>query len=109
MARKLGGCVIVALSLWCQACTHQVAFQTPQLALHQDKIPLDVAFFMRDAVRFQTYEGRAWSSGIANTWVVPVGEVIHEYAVAELSDAFRSFQDMTPDAVPADRSHLLKR
>jgi hypothetical protein len=51
---------------------------------------------MSEKAAKETYEGRAWSSGIANTWVVPVGDTTRQYAGAYLSGAFRNFKELEP-------------
>ncbi len=93
-ARKAWPCAAIGISILWQGCTYDVAFQKPGTYSYTEKIPIDVAFFMKETVRNKTYEGRAWSSGIANTWVVPVGDAAHEYATAYLAEAFRSFQEV---------------
>jgi hypothetical protein len=103
---RLLSCIV--LCLLCQSCTHDVAFQKPAAFSYGETIPIDVAFFMKNDLKTKTYEGRAWSSGIIHQWVVPVGNAAHEYAIAYLSDAFRTFREIgSPETVPP--GHYLLR
>lgn len=103
---RLLGCI--ALFVWCLSCTHDVAFQRPAVFAYGEKIPIDIAFFMKSELKTKTYEGRAWSSGIANQWVVPVGDAAHEYALAYLSDAFRTFREIGSPETVSPGHYLLR-
>ena len=91
----------ISVSLLAQGCTHYVGFERPSTLSYAEKIPIDVAFFMNETARSRTYEARGWSSGIANSWVIPVGDVAHDYALAYLAEAFRGFREVSlPKAEP---------
>ena len=64
-ARRVAFPALLGLVLLWQGCTHDVAFQKPGVFSYGEKIPIDVAFFMKGELKRKTYEGRAWSSGIA--------------------------------------------
>jgi hypothetical protein len=98
----------VGLSLVWLGCTHDVAFKKPDTFAYTEKVPLDVVFFMKKELREKTFEGRAWSSGIANKWVVPVGDAAHEYAVAYLSEAFQSFREVDSDSSIPQGNFLIR-
>jgi len=99
---------ILAMVSILPACTYNVAFNKPDQAAYGEKIPIDVAFGMSEKARNESYEGRAWSSGIANTWVVPVGDTTSQYAGAYLPGAFRKFIDLD-SAAPTPPGFFLVR
>ena len=98
----------IVLAMFAQGCTYNVAFSKPDTVAYNEKIPIDVAFAMSVKAKSLTYEGRAMSSGIANTWVVPVGDTTHQYAVAYLSSAFRSFTEIDPEGPVSPEKFLLR-
>jgi len=100
--------VLVLFSIICSGCTYNVAFKKPDDFQYAEKIPIDVLFAMDQNARDLKYEGRAWSSGIANTWVVPVGETAHEYAISYLSGAFRSFKEIDPATKSSPAGFLIR-
>ena len=89
-------------------CAHNVEFQKPTAATYGDKIPLDVGFYMNETLRSQVYTGRSWMAGAANTWVIPVGQTVEQYANAYLSDAFRSFTELKSPADAGPNQYLLQ-
>ncbi|HBO69769.1 MAG TPA: hypothetical protein DD658_06395 [Deltaproteobacteria bacterium] len=103
-----GFSVLVLFSVICSGCTYNVAFKKPDDFRYAEKIPIDVFFAMDRKARDLKYEGHAWSSGIANTWVVPVGDTAHEYAISYLSGAFRSFMEIDPAAKSSSEGFLIR-
>jgi TolA-binding protein len=49
---------------------------------------------MDQSVKDKSWSGRAFSSGIANRWDVPIGKVVDQYADAYLKKGFNSFSEI---------------
>lgn len=88
----LGG-VILLLSL-ASGCAYHVAFKMPDSYQYETTIPLQAAFYMNETLKGKMYHGRAWSSGIANRWDVPIGDAVHKYAISYLPGGFASFSEI---------------
>lgn len=90
---KLFGWIGLLLSLT-SGCAYNVAFKEIDTYQYETTIPLKTALYMNETLKGKMYSGRAWSSGIANRWDVPVGDAVHKYAVAYLTKGFASFSEI---------------
>jgi hypothetical protein len=83
-------------------CAHSVDFKTPDTYQYEFVVPTMAIFHIDKDLRDKMYSGRAWSSGIAQRWDVPVGNIVHQYAGPYLKSGFASFSEIdnlaaTPD------------
>src|SRR3972149_6319544 len=83
--------LVVALLI---GCAHSVEFKSPDPYQYGSTIPLKTAFYMDKALQGKMWSGRSAGAGIANRWDVPVGKVVHEYAISYLKNGFTGFSDM---------------
>lgn len=97
---SLWGGIILSL-LFFSGCAYNVAFKTPDTYQYQATVPLKAGFSMDKSLKDMVYSGRAFSSGIANRWDVPVGDIVHSYAIAYLKNGFAGFGEI---ATVADKS-----
>ncbi len=74
-------------------CAHQVAFNTPATQSYSNKIPMRALFYMDSTSKNLVWSGRSAAAGIANKWVVPVGQTTNMYARSYLEDGFASFSE----------------
>lgn len=86
-------CVTIILS-FISGCAYNVAFKAPDNHQYTESVPLNTAFYMDKTLKDKMYYGRAFSSGIANRWDVPVGDAIHMYATANLKNGFANFYEL---------------
>lgn len=75
-------------------CTHTVRwdpihYETPVTR----EAPRPIALFMEEHLKTARYAFRAFGSGIANEWVVPYGERVHEFAASYLSQMFSDYTE----------------
>jgi len=49
---------------------------------------------MDQSMKNKSWSGRAFGSGIANRWDVPIGRVVDQYANAYLKNGFNSFSEI---------------
>lgn len=77
--------------LFLMGCAHQVEFRAPDIYSYSKKVPMNAIFFMDQNIRSKVWSGRAFGSGIANRWDVPIGRVVEQYAESYLKDGFLSF------------------
>jgi len=92
--------------LFLSSCARPVAFNRPDIQQYQAKIPLKAHFYMEKSLRDKMYSSRAFSSGIANRWDVPIGETTYTYAISYLKSAFETFEEIdTPN--PKDGYNIL--
>lgn len=79
-------------------CAHNVAFKSPDIYKHEKVLPVKMAFYMDSSVKSKVYSERSFMSGIANSWNVPIGSVVHEYGVAYLQAGVAEFKEIqAPD------------
>ena len=88
---KLLFCLLVVFVM--TGCAHQVAFNTPATQNYSNKIPLKALFYMDSTAKNVVWSGRSAAAGIANKWVVPVGQTTNMYAQSYLVDGFASFSE----------------
>jgi hypothetical protein len=104
--RAIGAAAVVMTGT---ACTHRVDFEDPPPLAFGAKLPIDASFAMSDAARTATWTGRSWGSGIANSWLVPIGEIVNQYARIELPAAVRSFEESPDGAAPSGSArHVIR-
>jgi len=89
----IDGMIILLLSLT-SGCAYHVAFKMPDSYQYETTIPLQAAFYMNETLKGEMYHGKAWSSGIANRWDVPIGDAVNKYAVSYLPGGFASFSEI---------------
>lgn len=89
-------------------CAHGVQFPKPATHSYSETIPLDVGFYMNDALRSQVYTARSWMALPVNSWVVPVGYTVDQYARAYLSGAFRSFTELQSPSPASPGQYVIR-
>ncbi len=89
-------------------CAHSVAFKSPNFYKYDVVVPLKIIFYMDKDLKDKMYYGRAVSSGIANRWDVPIGNVVYEYAISYLKENFTSFSESSLLETGLSDSMLLK-
>ena len=77
------------------SCVRHVEFIQPDMHQHSTTVPLRAAFYMDSNLKGIIYSARAASSGIANRWDIPVGDVVNKYAMSYLSNGFTGFKEGT--------------
>jgi hypothetical protein len=83
------------LALWgLTACSHTVDWDPIHYETSIERIGDAVQLHMDDDLQEAEYSFRAFSSGIANKWVVPYGERVKEFAEGYLSRAFTSVSEV---------------
>lgn len=92
--------LVIVLSI---GCAHHVEFKSPNMYQYKTTIPLTVVFYMNKDVKDKMYYGRAASAGIANRWDIPVGNVVHQYAIAYLKNGFKDFNET--ETLPTKSTH----
>ena len=92
---------IVLLHFLASGCAYNVAFNAPETYRYETTVPLKAGFSMDKGLKDMVYSGRAFSSGIANRWDVPVGDIVYSYAIAYLKNGFAGFGEI---ATVADKS-----
>lgn len=85
---------IILLCLFASGCAYNVAFKMPDSYHYETTIPLKAGFYMDKTLRDKIYSGRAFSSGIANRWDVPIGDAVHMYAISYLQNGFAGFNEI---------------
>lgn len=86
--------LVFAVLILFSGCAHYVEFKSPDTYQYSSVVPFKAAFYMDKNLKDKMYSGRAWSSGIANSWDVPVGQVVREYAAAYLKTGFADFAEV---------------
>ncbi len=76
------------------SCVRHVEFIQPDMHQHSSTVPLRAAFYMDSNLKGIIYSARAASSGIANRWDIPVGDVVNKYAISQLSNGFTGFKEI---------------
>lgn len=85
---------IVLLHFLASGCAYNVAFKAPDAYHYETTIPLKAGFSMDRRLKDLVYSGRAFSSGIANRWDVPIGDIVYTYAIAYLQNGFAGFGEI---------------
>jgi len=94
MTKRIG---IILVILVMAGCAHRVDFQRPESRNFDNVVPLKAAFYMSQDLKSKMYSVRAFSSGIANRWDVPVGKVTSLYALSNLKRGFAGFKEVDSD------------
>lgn len=92
MIDLIGG--IILLCFFASGCAYNVAFKTPDSYQYETTVPLKAGFYMDKTLRSKVYSGRAFGSGIANRWDVPIGDAVHMYAISYLQNGFAGFYEI---------------
>lgn len=85
------GIVIIFFVAFLIGCAHRVEFRAPDTYSYPNKVPLKAAFYMDPIIKDKTWSGRAFGSGIANRWDVPIGRVVEQYADVHLNNGFYTY------------------
>jgi len=99
---------IVLMLFFISGCAYHVAFKSPDPYQYETTIPLKAAFHMDKTLKTKMYSSRAFGSGIANRWDVPIGEVVHQYAVSYLKNGFENFLEIDKLAKKSNYKILVK-
>jgi hypothetical protein len=99
---------IVLMLFFISGCAHHVAFKSPDPYQYETTIPLKAAFYMDKTLKTKMYSSRAFGSGIANRWDVPIGEVVHQYAISYLKNGFENFLEIDKLAKKSNYNILVK-
>lgn len=89
-------------------CAHSVEFRSPDKYQYQITVPMNVLFYMDTSMKNKVWSGRAFSSGIAHRWDVPIGRVVDQYANAYLKNGFNSFNEIENLARKQSHDILIK-
>ncbi|MFX0201870.1 MAG: hypothetical protein ACFFCW_37650 [Candidatus Hodarchaeota archaeon] len=104
----VGTRAIVLMLFLISGCAYHVAFKSPDPYQYGTTIPLKAAFHMDKTLKTKMYSSRAFGSGVANRWDVPVGEVVHQYAISYLKNGFENFQEIDKLAERPNYNILVK-
>lgn len=80
---------IILLHFLASGCAYNVAFKTPEPYQYETTIPLRVVFYMDKTLKDEKSSQR----GIPG-WVVPIGDIVHMYAISYMKNGFESFQEI---------------
>lgn len=89
-------------------CAHNVEFRSPDMYQYEKPVPLKAIFYMDKNIKDNMWSGRAVSSGIANRWDVPIGNVVLQYANAYLKNGFKVFIEVETLATKPTHDILIK-
>ncbi len=89
--KKLRIVFILAVIAIVAGCVHTVEFKTPEAASYSKTLPCKAALHMKEDLKNKMYSARAFSSGIANRWDVPIGKIVYDYADSYLQKGFDGF------------------
>lgn len=99
MKKKLIKGLLLLIAFVLIGCAHRVEFRSPDMHRYEKPVPLGAIFYMDQTMKDQTWSGRAFSSGIANRWDVPIGRVVGQYANTYLRRGFKDFNEI--ESLPA--------
>lgn len=74
-------------------CAHYVDFNSPDLYLYESAVPLKIVFYMDKNMKDKMYSSRTHSGVYVFRWDVPIGNVVHQYAIAYLKNGFKDFNE----------------
>lgn len=89
--KKLKIFFVLAVFAIIAGCAHPVEFKTPHAQSYNTTLPCKAALHMDKDLKNKIYSSRAFSSGIANRWDVPIGRIVYEYANSYLEKGFDGF------------------
>ena len=76
-------------------CAHTVGWDPIQYEKPLAREPEGkVSLYMAEGLKSAEHSFRAFGSGIANKWVVPYGERVHQFAESYLSETFRDYSEV---------------
>jgi uncharacterized protein YceK len=100
--------IILSIATILMGCAHSVEFRSPDTYQYQTTIPMNTIFYMDQSMKNKSWSGRAFGSGIANRWDVPIGRVVDQYANAYLRNGFNSFSEIENLAQKPPNDVLIK-
>lgn len=100
-------CIMVVFFLT-SGCAHYVTFKKPYAYTHKETIHSKAAFYMDESEKIKMHEERSAMSGMANRWDVPIGIMVHDYAVAYLNKNFTTFVEEDTLNLASDPEILIR-
>ena len=106
--QKIKFVVLALLALGLGACAHHVPFNAPETFNYPNQVPRKALFYMEPAAKAAVWSGRSAAAGIANKWVVPIGQTVETYADSYLENGFQDFQKIASVESKPNHDLLIK-
>jgi hypothetical protein len=95
--------IIFGVLALCSAvgCTHKVGWDPIRYETQlTQQTAGPVSLYMDERLKTAQYAFRAFGSGLANEWVVPYGERVHQFAAGYFSQVFSDYTEVQSPHVP---------
>jgi len=105
---RVGWLAVLLLSL--TACRHTVGFHPVKEPSLGERVPTSASLVIDPSIPPAEHSFRAFGSGIANSWTVPYGQRVHDFAQVYLAGTFQEFSESESlETAPGDvRVHITR-